>query len=299
MERCAVSKHCPPGALSYPGGVIPFGPGQPILCVNDQMGYLYGEQAVLAELRQGKIDCLLELARQSVAAGFPVINVQLMEHSLDEYTLVTKAVEQLVELTGCAISIDSRNPSLVDAALGIYPYKAMCNVVNGEPENLRTFLPIIAKHGAAAATALVSEKGIPQTVRERLEVGRMIVQAAEAYGIPKEDVMLDAICLPSGVVPDSMRTTLETIKAFHEELGVPVLLGISNAGYMMPNPQMLDLAYFMAAAAWGLNVAMIDPRTPSLSWLSKAMDFLTGSDPYAGEYLRLYRQSQANGGLSG
>jgi 5-methyltetrahydrofolate--homocysteine methyltransferase len=283
---------CDPGAISYPGGVIPFGVGKPTLCVNDQIGYMYGDPAVLAELQEGNIDSLIKMAKKSVEAGFPVINVQLMEISLDEVSLVPKTVEKLVEATGCCIAVDSRNPKIVDSALKAYPYKAMCNVVNGERENLRSMLPIIAKHGGAIGTALVDEKGIPQTVTERLAVGRKIVGAAESYGIPKEDIMLDATCFPSGVVPDSMRTTLETIKAFHEELGVPTLLGVSNAGYMMPNPRMIDLAYFIATVSWGLDVAMIDPFTPNLAWLSKAIDFLVGIDPYAVQYLKHYREGK-------
>ena len=151
-------------------------------------------------------------------------------------------------------------------------------------------LPIIAKHGAAIGTALVYEQGIPQTVKERVYVARRIVEMAEEHGISRQDVMIDAICLPSGVAADSMRVTLETLKAFHDELGVPTLLGISNAGFMMPNPRMIDLAYLIAGISWGLDVAMIDPFTPYLPWLARTMDFLTGIDPYAQEYLA-YRDS--------
>jgi 5-methyltetrahydrofolate--homocysteine methyltransferase len=138
----------------------------------------------------------------------------------------------------------------------------------------------------------VYEKGVPRTVEERLFVARRIVSAAEAHGIPRQDLMIDAVCLPSGVAPDSMRVTLQTIQALHDELGVATLLGISNAGFMMPNPRMIDLAYFMASAAWGLDVAMIDPYTSHLTWLRLAMDFLLGTDPYARQYLNYYRANR-------
>ncbi len=106
--------------------------------------------------------------------------------------------------------------------------------------------------------------------------------------------MIDAVCLPAGVMLDSMRTTLQTIKAIREELGVPTLLGISNAGHMMPNPRMLDLAYFIASASWGLDVAMIDPYTPHLAWLRPAVDFLMGTDLYAKGYLDHYRANRSD-----
>jgi 5-methyltetrahydrofolate--homocysteine methyltransferase len=289
-----MDKECPPGALSYPGGVILFGPGEPILCVNDQCGYYYERPEVLAELHRGRFDSLIRLAQDGVDWGFPVFNVQLMEPSLidKERELVPRAVEEIYAATGCCIAVDSRDPNTVDRALAVYPHKAMCNSVNGELENLETMLPVIAKHGAAIGTALVYEKGIPQTVEERLFVARRIVEAAEDHGIPRQDVMIDAVCLPSGVVPDSMRVTLQTIRAIHEDLEVPTLLGVSNAGYMMPNPRVIDLAYFIASASWGLDVAMIDPFTPHLAWLRPAVDFLMGTDPYAREYLDYFRANR-------
>lgn len=290
-----MDKTCPPGSLSYPGGVIPFGLGQPVLCVNDQCGYYYQRPEVLAELHQGRFDSLIKLAKDGLDLGYPVFNVQLMEPSLidRERELVPAAAAEIYRATGCCIAVDSRDPEVVDRALSAYPYKAMCNSVNGEMANLKSMLPVIAKHGAAAGTALVDEKGVPQTVEERLFVARRIVKLAEEHGIPRQDVMIDAVCLPAGVVPDSMRVTLETLKAFHEELGVPTLLGISNAGFMMPNARIIDMAFFIAAVSWGLDVAMIDPFTPYLPWLSRTMDFLTGVDPYAGEYLVYYRANNA------
>ncbi|MGI6332780.1 MAG: dihydropteroate synthase [Zhaonellaceae bacterium] len=281
-----------PGNLSYAGGLIPFGQGKPTLCVNDQMGYYIEEDKVLSELKEGKLDFILEQAEKSIKLGFNVINVQLMRHGINEAKLVPQVVEKLVKKGSCCVAIDSRNPKIVDEALSLYPYKAMCNVVNGEQDNLKAMLPVIAKHGAAIGTALVDEKGIPQTVQERLAVGKKIVDAALAYGIPREDIMLDAICFPAGVVENSMRTAQETIKAFHEELGVATLLGISNAGYMMPKPRLIDLTYFIACVSWGLDVAMIDPFTPNLAWFTKAIDFLMGFDPYAVEYLKFYRAEE-------
>ena len=212
---------------------------------------------------------------------------------LDRPDLVVAAVKILGEKVRCCIAVDSRDPATVDLALAAYPYKAMCNTVTGEWDNLRTMLPIIARHGAALGSALVYEKGVPQTVGERLSVASRIVEAALEHGIPRADIIIDAVCLPGSVAPGSLTVTLETIRAIRAELGVPVLLGISNAGCLMPNPRLIDLAYFIASAAWGLDVAMIDPFTPQLEWLSPAMDFLLGTDPAARGYLGVFRAARA------
>jgi len=231
-----------------------------------------------------------------MAVGMPCINVQLMERSLNQIDLVPRTIETLVEETGCAIAIDTRDAGVLAAGLEAYrPYKALCNVVNGEWDNLHTFLPIIARYGGAVGTALVYEKGVPQTVAERLLVARRIVETAESYGIARQDIAIDCICLPTSVAPASMRTTLETIAAVRDELGVATLLGTSNAGTMMPKPELLDLAYLIAAASFGLDVSMTNPATPLVEGMVHAIDFLMGTDMYGKGYLSWYRREISGG----
>lgn len=294
-----MDKQCPAGAFSYPGGLIPFGPGHPVLCVNDQCGYLVEKPEVIDELRAGCFDSLIALARAGLERGMPVFDLQLDEPRLADRIgeLYPAALQAVYEATGCCIGVDVRDPALVEQALAMYPHKAMCNTVTGQWENLEVMLPIIARYGAGIGCALVYEKGIPQTVAERVAVARRIVEAAEGHGISRQDVIVDAVCLPASVMPDSMRVTLESIRAIREELGVPVLVGVSNAGFMMPNPRYLDLAYFVSCVAWGLDVAMVDPETPLLDWVGPAMDFLMGSDPRARLYLNRYRASQGRPSL--
>jgi len=280
-----------PGTLTYPGGIFEFGPGKPTLAVNDQMGYLYERPEVLGELQAGRLDSLIQLAGDGLKVGMAIINVQLMERSLDQMELVPRTVCTLVQTLGCGIAIDARDPAVVERGLAAYqPYKAMCNSVNGEWENLKTMLPLVARYGAAVGTALVYERGVPETVGERLKVARRIVDAAEDHGIPRQDVMIDCVCLPGAVVPDSMSTTLQTIKAVREELGAATLQGISNAGVMMPQPLLLDLAYLQAAVSWGLDVAMVSPYTPLVEEQLLALDFLMGYDPYGKGFLNNYRR---------
>jgi 5-methyltetrahydrofolate--homocysteine methyltransferase len=285
---------CPKGALSWPGGIIPFGSGKPLLCVNDQCGYLIEKDEVKKALLSGDYSPLIQLAMEGLRNGMPVFNLQLMASSLidEEKRLFPKVLDAVYRSTGCGIAIDTRDPEVLEQALSQYPHKAMCNCINGEKDNLETFLPIIKKYGGAIGTALVDEEGIPETLEKRKDTALRIRDAAEAAGIPREDIIMDGVCLPSGVVPDSMRLTLQTLRMFQEELGVPTLLGSSNAGYMMPNPHMIDSTYLIAAASWGLNVAMISPATPHIRWTMASIDFLMGTDPYAERYLALYREEQ-------
>ena len=282
-----------PGAIPYPEGSVTFGPGSPTLCVNDQCGYLIEQQDVQEKLLKEDFSPLIELARDGKEKGFHIFNVQLMAPSLieEEERLFPQAVEAVYKETGCGIAVDTKNPRVLEKALAQYPYRTMCNCITGERKSLEEMIPIIAEYGGVVGTAIVDEEGIPQTVEGRMKVGSRVVEAAEKHGIAREDVALDAVCFAAGAVPDSMRVALQTLRSFKEELGVPTLLGISNAGFMMPRPSILEISYFIAAVSWGMDVAMISPYTPQIEWFREAMDFLMGIDPYASSYLRLYRES--------
>jgi 5-methyltetrahydrofolate--homocysteine methyltransferase len=115
------------------------------------------------------------------------------------------------------------------------------------------------------------------------------VAAAERHGIPREDVVIDAICLASSAEPNSMQVTLDTLHELHRELEVATILGIGNAGFGVPDPTRVDLAYLIAAVPWGLDAALVDPATPGLVEATRAIDFLTGRDAYGKRYIEHYR----------
>jgi 5-methyltetrahydrofolate--homocysteine methyltransferase len=198
---------------------------------------------------------------------------------------------------GCPVSLDSRNPEALEAALEVLrPHKALINSVTAEAESLETLLPLAKKHGAAVVGMPIGHlHGMPKTVEGRLAEARVIIEAAEGLGIPRDDIVIDAICLASSAEPGSMPVTLETIRALRQELGVSTLLGIGNAGFGMPDQTRVDQAYLLAAIPWGLDAALVDPATPGLVEGARAVDFLTGNDPYGKRYIDHYRSKKRRG----
>jgi len=286
--------------LSSRNGNLEFGPGKPTLLINDQLRVIDQSLQVLTELGAGKLDKLLELARLGQRAGTDVVDILVNHHDLDEVALLPQVAVAVHHEIGCPISLDSRDPKALDAALSaLQPHKALINSVTAEPDALETLLPVAKKHRAAVVGMPIGHQhGLPKTVEGRLAEARVIVETAERYGIPREDVVIDAICLASSAEPGSMQVTLETLHALHQELGVATLLGIGNAGFGMPDQTRIDLAYLLAAVPWGLDAALVDPATPGLIESVRAIDFLTGRDPYGSRYIQHYRAQRTREGGS-
>ncbi len=278
---------------------VEFGPGRPVLLINDQLRVYDQSPQVLAELAVGRCDTLVQLAREGEAAGCRAVDI-LIDHpalvEADVLPLVFRAVDAAL---GCPISLDSRNPLAIEAALDGYTGKALLNSITGERELLDTLLPLVAKYRLAVVALLVNDVHVPQTWQERLAVARDILARTDAIGIPREDIVFDAVCMAASTLPGSMQVTLDTLAAIHGELGMSTLLGIGNAGFGMPDQTRIDLAYLIAAVPWGLDAALVDYHTENLLVASRAIDFLSGRDPTGAGYISLYRPARPRRSRSG
>ncbi len=280
--------------LTSRNGELVFGPGLPTMLINDQLRVMDQSPEVLKELKAGKIDKLLELAHLGAEIGTDMADVLINHPDLDEATLLPKIAVAVHEEIGCPISLDSRDPEALRAALtALQPHKALINSITAEAEARDALLPIAAEFGAAIVGMPIGDiHGLPKDVAGRVAEARVLIETAADYGIPREDIVMDAICLASSAEPGSMMVTLKTLRAFHEELDVATTLGIGNAGHGMPTPTFIDLAFLLAAVPWGLDSALVDPTTPNLIEEVRAIDFLTARDPYGLRYIKHYRSKK-------
>jgi 5-methyltetrahydrofolate--homocysteine methyltransferase len=282
--------------LTSRNGKLYIGPDHPVVLISDQLrlGPQWDEASADAALEQ-----MVTLARRAISAGLDMVDLMVTGPATDESAaFVTHLLPRLAvavhDAVGCAISLDSRHPAALRAALtALRPYKVLINSVTAEADVLATLLPLAAEFGAAIIGMPIGDHhGLPKDVQGRMKEAEVILERAAAHGIPSEDVVMDAICLAPSAELGSMAVSLETLRRFHDELGVATTLGISNAGYGMPEPFHIALAYLLSAMPWGLDSALVNPRTPLLIEAVRAGDFLTHRDPYGRRYLQHYRATQ-------
>ncbi|MDQ1301279.1 MAG: 5-methyltetrahydrofolate--homocysteine methyltransferase [Chloroflexota bacterium] len=268
---------------------VEFGPGLPTLLINDQLRVYDQAPAVLAELAAGRCDTLVRLAQAGAAAGCGAADILINHPALDEAEALPLVLRAVDAALGCPISLDSRNPLAIERALDGYGGKALLNSITGERASLERLLPLVVKYRMAVVALLIDDVRIPDTWQERLAVARAILAHTDAAGIPRDDIVFDAVCMAASTLPGSLQVTLDTLAAIHGELGMSTILGIGNAGFGMPDPTRIDLAYLVAAVPWGLDAALVDYHTENLLVAARAIDFLSGRDPAGANYISLYR----------
>ncbi|HAN87085.1 MAG TPA: hypothetical protein DCQ13_05495 [Firmicutes bacterium] len=131
----------------------------------------------------------------------------------------------------------------------------------------------------------IDNEGIPATAEDRLRLARRLVESAEAHGIPRESVIIDALAMPVGAKQEQAAEALKAIALIRKELGCRTSLGISNVSFGLPAKPVLNSAFLMLAVAYGLDLAIANPLDQALMAQVRAARVLLGRDVHAERYI--------------
>ncbi|MGQ9598062.1 MAG: dihydropteroate synthase [Anaerolineae bacterium] len=252
-----------------------------------------GKRKLAAALLAGDLELVRHEAIAQVAAGADILDVNVGAAGVDEVDLLPKAVRLVLETVEAPVAIDTPNGQALAAALAMHKQinpdgKPLVNSVNGEEASLARVLPLVAEYRTAVIGLCMDDEGIPKTPERRLEVARKIIARAEAYGIPREDILIDCLALTVGADSKAGWVTLEAIRLVKEELGVNLALGASNVSFGLPDRETLNGVFLAIAISRGVNCPIVDAAKVRPYIL--AADLALGRDEYAMRYIRAFRQ---------
>jgi 5-methyltetrahydrofolate--homocysteine methyltransferase len=151
---------------------------------------------------------------------------------------------------------------------------------------MNQILPLAAEYGAVVIGRCRDEQGVPDDPYGRLEIARKIAERAEAWNIPREDVLIDCLTQAVETNPEAALITLETIRLVRAELEANMTLDISAVSNELPNSVSLHRALLTAAIAEGVNAPIIDVARDRQVIL--ALDVILGRDESTKRYIRYY-----------
>jgi 5-methyltetrahydrofolate--homocysteine methyltransferase len=242
----------------------------------------------------GDFSVVQEDARKQVEAGAHILDVNAGIPGGDEPTLLKGAVQAVMEVVEVPLCLDSANPKALEAALDIYPGKALINSTTAETRMMETIFPLAKKYNAAVIGVITDDQGIPPTPEDRLRTARKLVERAAEYGIPAEDIIIDCLALTVGADHKAGKVTLDSIQLIHRELGVNINLGASNVSFGLPDRKIINIAYLALAISRGMTTAITDPTVPEIQTMLLACDLLMGRDEYGMKWIKAFRKRSRN-----
>lgn len=233
-----------------------------------------GKKALQAQLREGKLDLVTEMAESQEEAGAAILDVNMGMNGIDEKEMMLKVVRELAIVTDLPLSIDSSHVDVVEAALRIYPGRALINSISLEPEKFEKLIPIAKKYGAMFILLPLSEEGLPKDLEEKKGIIRTIYDEALAQGLVAEDIIVDGLVATVGANKKAALEVFETIAYCKEELGLATACGLSNISFGLPERMFVNSAFLTMAIQEGLTMAIANPSQDLLMHAMFAADLL-------------------------
>ena len=251
-----------------------------------------GKKRLQQALRDGDSAYPCAQAVAQAEAGAQVLDVNAGLPGIDEAATLEQLVKDLQAVTDLPLQLDSSNPEALSRALRIYNGKPIVNSVNGEQETLDKILPLCKKYGAAVVGLALDENGIPSSAEGRFAIAKRIVAAANAAGIPNEDIYIDCLTLTASAQQEGAVQTLEALSRCKRELGVRTVLGVSNISFGLPCRGYLNTTFLTMAMTAGLDLAIMNPNTPEMMAAVRAYRVLTSQDKQSTDYVAAYADVQ-------
>lgn len=234
------------------------------------------------------IDYIVDQGLQQEDAGADVLDVNVGTPEIDEVALLDEVVCRLQSVLALPLQIDTSNPEAMERALRHYNGKALINSVNGKQEVMAEVFPLVKKYGGVVVALALDEGGIPDNADDRIRIAEKIYATAAEYGIRREDIVIDGLCMTVSSDPRSALVTLETIRRIRDELGGSSILGVSNISFGLPARELINAYFFEMALQNGLSCAIINPNNQAMMQAYRAFCALTNQDKNFQSFISAY-----------
>ncbi len=252
-----------------------------------------GRKKLAAEIRAGSLLGVKKDAVNQVKAGAQILDVNMGVGGIDQPKMMAQAVREISQITDAPLAIDTSDEKALEAALRIYPGRALINSVSFEVDRITKFLPLAKKYGAAILVLPLTDKGVPKTAAERVEVAGKIIAVAKKIGLRDGDFLLDALVMTISADATACLEVLKTLQLYREIFGYPTTMGLSNISFGLPNRPLINSTFFAMSLAAGLDAPIMNPYDENMTNALKASAALLGHDANGLNFSKLVVQTAA------
>ncbi len=249
-----------------------------------------GRKNLRQALLEGNWDYVIREAIQQVEAGADILDVNVGGKGIDETVVLPELIKRIAEAVNVPLSIDTRVPAALEAALAVCPGRPLVNSIGGEDKVLSENLPLIANAHVPVIVLCMGQEGIPANADDRLRIAHKVLDAAVRAGVAENDVILDPLVMTVGADDQAARVTLETTRRLRKEFpNNNITGGASNVSFGMPARPIINAHFLSTAVTLGMNLPITDPTDAQLKYAVLCGNIFLGGDRKTRNYMRHYR----------
>lgn len=245
-------------------------------------------------IREQNSEYIKQIAKEQEEAGADYIDVNagiFVEEEPKYLEWLVKNVQETVNIPCC---IDS--PSSVALERGLAAHTKgipMINSISLERDRYEQVMSIVRNTDLKVVALCMSDKGMPQTKKERVVIADKLINALVKNGVKIENIFLDPLVQPIGTNDDfgiEFIDAVENIRnAFPE---VHFMCGLSNISFGLPDRKYMNSVFAVMTIAKGLDGLMINPLDKRMMANIIVAETLAGRDKSCMKYLKAYRKEK-------
>lgn len=247
-----------------------------------------GKSSLQQELVKKNYSLVRALAKQQAKAGAKILDVNVGAPKVDELKAMSDVVSLLSVATGLPLAIDSASHKVIEAALRLYPGRALINSISGEKPKLKKMLRLAKKYGAMFIVLPLASRRLPQTFQERKKLIQTIFSQAKESGFSKDDILVDCLAMPLSWNANSALEILKTINWCFRVFKVRTIIGLSNISFGLPQRQLINKTFLAMAKERGLTLAIADPQDSPGAKNNLAQRLLLNKDKHGAKFISTY-----------
>lgn len=236
---------------------------------------------------------ILKEAVEQRRAGADFIDINCAVTSGDEVQDIDWVVSVIQsEMSDVNLCIDSPNYLAIDRALKIRKAsgRVIINSITADDVRMDVILPLAMEHGAEVVALTMTERGMPNTAAQRVEIARIIIEKVRKKGFRPDALYFDPLIRPISTEPDQAREVLKAIPLIKGLEGAKTICGLSNVSYGLPKRGLINSQFLAMAIQAGLDAAILDPLDKLIMTTVKTSCAILGQDEYCGEYIKAFRE---------
>lgn len=233
-----------------------------------------GKKKLQAQLKEGSLDLVRQMAMEQEENKASILDINMGMNGINEKDMMLQAIYEVSQTVDCPLCIDSSHVEVIEAALRIYPGRALINSISLEKKKVDELLPLAAKYGAMFILLPLSDEGLPKDAQEKQQIIETIYEKAMALGMAHEDIIVDGLVATIGANPKAAKECFETISYCKDVRKLPTICGLSNISFGLPERSYVNTAFLTMAIAKGLTMAIANPSQELLMNAAFASDML-------------------------
>jgi cobalamin-dependent methionine synthase I len=222
--------------------------------------YISGKARAAIDTRRKS--AVQDIARQCVAAGAPVLDLNLQQR-YDKPEVMEHLVDMVQDAVDCQLCLSANDPATIRAGLHRCNKPPIVNYISTDEERLGEILPMAANHDAEVVLFLADPlRG--SNVEDMLKLAAVLVGAANEAGITNDKLLVDpgVFHITADAGQRHAASLLESLQAIAEEFDPPVrtVCWVNNisSGITRRLRTPMNVTFLSMLAGAGLSCAFVN-----------------------------------------